>query len=420
MNEKNYDEIRYRRLAFTLFDKGKSPINILTRIPRSRAWLFKWKQRFEQDGWQALDSLSTAPHHSPQQYSAEAVSLILRVRQRLEKSTVGLVSARAIQQQLLRLRLMNSPPSQTTIKRWLRRAGLIGAGVEPDKETYYPALPPEDEFVTFSCDWVARYLTGGEKVFVFHTIDLETHALQQTIRADKSTHSTCEHLLAACAELGRPDFLQLDNDAAFTGLGRHRRVFGQFVRTALYLGIELIFIPPAEPQRNHVVERVNGLWVSSFWEKDHFASRRELLRKSPKFLAWYETYVPPALGGLSISQATRRRRPRRHKLLRRQIAQLPQELPLTCGRIHFIRRVNEQGEINILKEQWKASRSLSGQYVWATLDTRRKKLFIYHRRSARAQPWLIRQYAYEIDEHVASLRPEYQRRARRVDILKII
>lgn len=282
-------------------------------------------------------------------------------RQRLEKSRVGLISARAIQQELLRLRLLSPLPSQTTIKRWLRQAGLIGAGTEPDTATYYPALPPAAKFITFSCDWVARYLTGGEKVFVFHTIDLQTHALAQTIRADKSTASTCEHLLTACAALGVPDFLQLDNDAAFTGLGRTTRVFGQFVRAALYLGLELIFIPPAEPVRNHVVERVNGLWVSSFWEKDHFASRRELLRKSPKFLTWYETYAPPALDGLTISQA-RLKQPRR-KLSRRQIKHLPQELPLTAGRLHFIRRVNEQGAISILKEPWRVSKSLVGQYV---------------------------------------------------------
>jgi len=57
MNEKNPEEIRYRRLAFTLLDKGKSPTAILAIIPRSRSWLGKWKQRFEQQGRQAVDSL---------------------------------------------------------------------------------------------------------------------------------------------------------------------------------------------------------------------------------------------------------------------------------------------------------------------------------------------------------------------------
>jgi len=259
MNEQNTDEIRYRRQAFKFFELGKSPVEILARIPRSRSWLFKWKQRFEERGWQALDSLSKAPHHSSQGYQPEVIRLVVCTRRRMEKSTVGLVSARALQQELLRQRLLTTLPSQTTIKRWLREAGLLGASPITSDEAYYPALPPPEQAVTFCCDWIARYLTGGEKVFVFHTLDLQTRALAQTIRADKSTVSACNHLLRAGVELGLPDFLRLDNDAAFTGLGRHGRQFGQFVRTALYLGIELLFIPPGEPERNHDVERTGNL-----------------------------------------------------------------------------------------------------------------------------------------------------------------
>ncbi|MCA1606662.1 MAG: integrase core domain-containing protein [Acidobacteria bacterium] len=419
MNEKNHEEIGYRRLAFRLFDKGKSPTEILSRIPRSRTWLFKWKQRFEKFGWQAVDSLSKAPQHSPQRYSSAVVNVVLRVRKRMEKSTVGLISARAIRQELWRPpRLVNPVPSESAIKRWLRQAGLLDVPVEPDRETYFPAPQPSDDVVIFACDWIARYLTGGEKVFVFHTVDLLSHALAQTIRTDKSTESACEHLLGSCSQLGLPDFLQIDNDAAFTGLGRNKRVFGQFVRLCLYLGIELVFIPPAEPERNHVVERINGLWATSFWDKNHFSSLRDLLRKSPKFLTWYETYAPPALGGLTVQQAASQQQ--RNKLLCREIKKLPQELPLAAGRLHFIREVNSRGEINILKEQWKVSKSLAGEYVWATLDTRQEELFIYHRRSLRAQPQLVKQCTYEIDEKVQNLLPAYQRRRRRVDILKII
>ncbi len=418
MNEKNPEEIRYRRLAFKLFDKGKSPAEILARIPRSRFWLFKWKKRFEQKGWQALDSLSKAPHHSPHEYSSKAVKLVVRLRKRMEKSTAGLICARAIQQELRRHRLLHPLPSLSTIKRWLKDAGLIGAPTESLAPAFYPTPQVGDDLVIFSCDWIARYLTGGEKVFVFHTIDLRTHALAQTRRADKSTKSACDHLLASCSELGIPDFLQLDNDAGFTGLGRTVRVFGRFVRLALYLGIELIFIPPGEAKRNHVVERVNGIWAESFWDKNHFTCLRDLERKSPKFLSWYENYAPPVLGGLTVKQVAAGLRCK--KLLRRQIAQLPEELPLTAGRLHFIRQVNAQGEINILKEQWKVSKSLAGQYVWATIETRQEKLFIYHRRSLHAQPRLIKQHAYEIDEKVQSLLPEFHRRARKIDVLKII
>lgn len=123
----------------------------------------------------------------PTARAPEVVRLVIQTRQRREKGTVGLVSARALQQELLRRRLPTTVPSQTTIKRWLRQAGMLGAAAAAVAPAYYPALPPQTSAVTFSGDWVARYLTGGEKVFVFHTLDLETRALAQSRRADKRT-----------------------------------------------------------------------------------------------------------------------------------------------------------------------------------------------------------------------------------------
>src|SRR5262249_52917925 len=151
----------------------------------------------------------------------------------------------------------------------------------------------------------SRFIEGGQKLFVFHTIDLHTHALCQTSGTDKTSCSLCHHLLQDCRSLGLADFLQIDNDAAFTGLGKKGRVFGRFVRLALYLGIDFFFIPPAERERIYVVEGVNHFWAQSFWKKNHFSSFKAYQRKSPQFLAWYEKYGPPALGGLKGKEARR-------------------------------------------------------------------------------------------------------------------
>ena len=409
MNENNPQEIEYRRQAFKLFEAKKSVAQILKRIPRSRSWLFKWKERFARDGWRALDSLSKAPANSPQQRSEDTVELVLRIRDRLEKSEIGLIGPRQIQTEIKRQHLTKSPPSLASIKRWLKQAEYTGASEPSADSAYYPTFQAAHDLAVLSCDWIARYLTGGQKVFVFHTINLRTHELAQTIRADKSTQSACDHLLEAFSILGLPNFLQIDNDAAFTGLGRTKPVFGRFIRLLLYLGIEVIFIPPGEPKRNHVVERANGIWAKSFWEKAHFSSFREVKRKAPKFMAWYENYAPPSLNGKTVKQAAAEQC--LTKLRRRQIAQIPQELPLTAGRLHFIRRVDASGEINLLKEQWKVSKSMSGDDVWATLDLSRKELTIYHRHNLRSKPRLLKQYEYEINERVQSLLPEYQRRS---------
>src|SRR5215510_6912145 len=149
MNEKNPEEIRYRRLAFKLFDKERSATEILAHIPRSRSWLCKWKQRFEQAGWAALDSRSKAPHHSPHAYPTAAVKVVVRIRQRLAQSAIGHVGAQAIRREVLRHRLLTPVPSVKTIKRWLKAAALIESPVQPAQEAYYPEPHLRDDWVLF-------------------------------------------------------------------------------------------------------------------------------------------------------------------------------------------------------------------------------------------------------------------------------
>jgi transposase len=418
MNEKNADEIRYRRLAFRLFDRDKSATEILTRIPRSRSWLFKWKKRFEQKRWQGLDSLSKAPNRSAKRYDRKVVKLVLRLRRRLQRAEVGLSGARAIRNELRAHRLLRPVPALATINRWLKAGGLITKEEPKSKPAFYPTPRLDRALAFYACDWTARYLEGGEKVFVFHTVDLQTHALGQSSRRDKSTASVCSHLLQACTSLGVPAFLQLDNAAAFTGLGQTPGVGGRFVRLALYLGIELVFIPPGEPERNSLVEGIHHLWAQSFWKKNHFASVKAFQRKSPQFLAWYDTYEPPALHGLTVKAA--RRGVKRSTLTLRALHRLPQDLPLTAGRMHFIRRVTAQGLITLRKEEWKVSRSLAGEYVWATLDLSTQRLVIYHRRPEKAKARVVKIHRYPIAERVERVQPQYRRRTQRVRVLKLI
>lgn len=90
------------------------------------------------------------------------------------------------------------------------------------------------------------------------------------------------------------------------------------MRLALYLGMELIFVPPGEAKRNHVVERVHGTWAESFWNKNHFTSLCDLERKSPKFFDWYENYAPPDSGGLTVKQAAHQLRSSSTRLRRQR------------------------------------------------------------------------------------------------------
>jgi len=419
MDNKKGDDISYRRRAIRLTIKGKRPCEILRQIPRCRPWLRKWQQRYEQEGWAGLTSGSRGPQTSPQAYPSTARTVVVNLRRKLVRSCVGLVGARAVRQEILRCRLLREVPSVTTIKRWLQEAGLIKTAAPTPKKVYYPHPRLTKDRALHVMDWTARYLEGGEKVFAFHTVDWQTRALRQTLQADKTVASATGHVVETWRRLGVPDYLQLDNDSAFNGGGKTPRRFGAFVRLALYVGIELIFTPPAEPQRNGLVESVNGLWARTFWERNHFTSMKAVVRKSAQFTDWYaQRYFPPALAGVTPAQASQR--VKRKRLTQTQARSLSERLPLTAGRLHFIRRVAAQGEITFLGETWRVGKRLAHQYVWVTVVTQLRRLEIYHRCSEQAAARLVKTYAYAIGEPVHRLPPQYRRFRVRQRVLQLL
>jgi putative transposase len=405
MNE--HDEYQLRRRAIRLTLQGRSGQAILARIPRSSAWLSKWQHRFAQFGWQGLRSRSRAPLHQRRRYSERIRHLIVATRQHLQQRRVGLCGPQAIQDELRQADLLRRVPSLATIKRVLHEAQLIHRP-RPSARGYFPQPTPSATYVLHAMDWTARYLEGGAKLFVFHTVDVQTRALAQTLHSDKRGSTVRAHVLEAWQRLGLPDGLQLDNDAAFNGGYKVRRVFGAFVRLCLYVGIEPIFLPIGEPKRNRVVERLHGLWSQTFWRTHRFDGLAAVRRAAPQFVRFYmQRYHPPPLQGATPSQAAEQ--VRRRQLTAEEVEKLPSVLPLTAGRVHFLRLVTAEGQITLLNETWSVGKRLAGQYVWATINTQRRRLQIYHRQSERARVRLVRAFRYVLHEQVVPLSAQFQR-----------
>lgn len=406
MNSK--EVLTLRRKAIRLLLKGLRPSEVLKRISRGRTWLHKWWRRYEEYGRAGLESHSRQPKHSPQAYDKKVRAVVLRVRRALERRSVGLIGAQTIQDEIRGPRLLRKIPSLASINRWLKEAGFIKSAPPEPKKVYYPApsLTPAQQL--HACDWTSRYLPGGQKVFAFHTVEASTRVLEQTIRPNKTVSSVRAHLLQVWQRLGIPDVLQLDNDSAFCGGERTPRRFGTIVRLCLYLGIEIVFIPPGEPKRNWLVENVNHLWSRAFWKRYRFRSFKEVVGRSPEFIEWYaHQYRPQPLNGKTPAQV--QRGTPHQRLLHRQILALPKQLPITAGRVHFVRRVTIDGTINFLGETWKISKSLAHQYVWATIITHLQQLEIYHQHSDQSPRHLIKVFDYQISESVCRLRHEFKR-----------
>lgn len=402
MDEKQ--EFRLRRKAIRMYLQGKARQEILARVHRSRAWLSKWQKRFEQHGLSGLHGHSQRPHQMPTRYSSSIVKLIVQTRRRLVKQKVGLIGARAIRRELRKVIESKFLPSLSTIKRVLRKHCLIPKPIQP-RQAYFPKPLQVVSGRLHALDWTCRYLEEGLKIYAFHTLNLHTRACTQTIATDKSYETVRAHALQTWKSLGIPHFLQLDNDAAFCGGYKAPRIFGQFVRLCLSLGIQLIFLPVAQPEHNGEVEELNGLWGRAFWERRRFTSFAQVCRTSPTFVDWYMMqYAPPFLDEATPKQAQRHESIRR--LTTKQILHLPDPLHITAGRIHFIRQVHPDGTITVLNETWKVSKRLAGKYVWATIITHCRRLEIWYQRSAQNDWRLLKDCAYDIPETVARLKPE--------------
>jgi putative transposase len=390
-------ELRARRRALRLWTRGDGLQDILRKVGRSKGWFHKWRSRYRTCGWEGLKSQSRRAHHYPTTCSARLEQLIVQTRQRLVRAKIGLRGPTAIQRELQKLDRTKPPPSCATIKRVLHRHGLIRT--PKPRRLHFPAPLENLAGILQASDWTCRYLEAGAKVYAFHTLDLHTRSCNQTLARDKTIATVRQHFVETWQTLGIPDYLQLDNDAAFCGGYKVPRVFGQTVRLCLYLGIELIFLPVAEPERNGAVEHLNGLWQRAAWNRTRFKTFAAVERTRPKFLQWYMTdYCPPALAGQTPEQAQHTQV--RHCLTKRQATALPAHLPITAGRIHFLRQVAHNGTISLLNETWRVGRHRGGKYIWATIDTRQQQLDIWYQASAHKEWQLVKSYPYPIAEPI--------------------
>ena len=392
-------ERRLRRKALRWLCLGRKPGEIVKRIGRSRTWLAKWCARFGEQGTAGLRSHSRQPQTHPQAWAREMTGLIVRTRKRLQQAPAGLIGARAIRYELKQLMPRRALPSATTIYRVLHQSGVL-APPSLSVAPYFPAPSEEVDGSLDAIDWTCRYLEGGTKVYAFHTLNLRTRALHQTLARNKELRTAQAHVLDAWQSQGIPRFLQLDNDAIFCGGYKVERVVGQFARLCLYVGVELIFLPFGEPQHNGQVEQFNGLWCGpAFWKRHHFGCFGHVGRQSARFIEWYMHYYrPPALNGATPAQRQRtEHRPRLTKALRQA---LPATLPITAGRMHFLRHVQPDGTLRILNEHWRVPKTLAGHYVWATVTTHRHTLALWFRGALNHDWRLLTQVHYHLTEPV--------------------
>jgi hypothetical protein len=276
-------------------------------------------------------------------------------------------------------------PSLRTINRILNRHELTHrrTGRYEPKGTPYPDLPAKAPNDRHQADFVGpRHLRGDRGTLRFYSlnvVDLSTGRCANQPLFGRSGNAVYEAFWAIWGRLGVPQHLQVDNEMVFYGSPTHPRGMGPLIRLCLRYGIELWFVPHAEPWRNGVVEQFNHHYQQKFLDRVCMRTERELRDGALAFEHKHNSrYRYSKLHGRTPLQALAQSGKRSLRFPPLQPApKTPLKKP-ESGCYHLIRFIRSDCKLDIFGERFRLSPDLQFEYVVATIDVKEQKLKLFH------------------------------------------
>ncbi|MDX1520861.1 MAG: integrase core domain-containing protein [Anaerolineae bacterium] len=138
------------------------------------------------------------------------------------------------------------------------------------------------------------------------------------------------------------------------------------MRLALQVGTQLLFSPVRHPQSNGTVERFHQDYQLHVWQDPYLADLKAVQHQAAQFFDQYRhSEHHTVLKGETPAM--------RHQ--RTTVSRLPEnfsvptgKLPLYPGQVHFMRRVQPNGTVSVLKVDWTVPEPDPRHGVWVTLD----------------------------------------------------
>jgi putative transposase len=403
-----------REVAIHLLRSGLSVKEVSEKVGHTQTWVYKWKQRYEREGWDGLSSQSRARHQNAQAYDEDMHHMILQVRSELEAeaaSDQGLcyVGATTLRARLMqRIGHLDRVPSTATIERVLCQAGMTRPQ-QVKTDIPYPHLNPTLPHQVQQLDIVPHYLPGGQLVACFNGLDIVSRYPVGQTMASKSSGDAARFLLRMWTELGISSYTQMDNESCFCGGHTHPHVIGKVVRLCLLVGTQPVFIPIRHPKSNGSVERFHQDYDQHVWKRHDLDNLAAVNTRAEAFFKTYRaTHYPAALSGRTPQQV--------HETY--PTRQLPagfapdlDQLPVTAGQIHFIRKVEADGAIPLLNTRWDVPDATPQHGVWATLTLSTAKadgmLCIFDQAPDAISRTCLISHPFPLALPVVALRPEF-------------
>lgn len=352
-----------RREAVNMYLQQVSIKEISSHLGKTRQWVHKWirvYQKSRDPDW--FRSKSTAPKTHPGKTSHRIEELVISIRKRMQDNIYAQKGAISILYEFERLGIV--PPSISTINRILNRNNLIKqSNVKRTKQTEYP-----DYFLGVQqMDLIGpKYLKGGCKFYLYSIIDTENHFAGVYPIKDKSAQSIVPCLADFWKIHSFPDFLQMDNELSFRGSNRHPRGLGMLLRFAISNRVCPMFIPPAEPWRNGIVEKFNDNVLKYFYSKQTFSCFEDIEDKAKQFSEFHNNNHRYSSQGNRTPIQMKEINPEFIFRLEKEI-DLNNKIHIEEGRIIFIRFIRSNLKLTILNTEFYLKPELKYSYVVAEI-----------------------------------------------------
>jgi len=144
---------------------------------------------------------------------------------------------------------------------------------------------------------------------------------------------------------------------------------------------------------NGTIEDFNGEFEEKLWARERFSDLEHLRREAKIFRTRHSNRQDWKYRNANLVSI-------RHRKIPVNFTIDGNNLPITEGKVHFIREVKEDGTINVLNEDFEVNKSLAYEYVWATIHTKQEQLMIYYRGQKAEKAGIIKIYEYKNDETV--------------------
>ncbi len=146
----------------------------------------------------------------------------------------------------------------------------------------------------------------------------------------------------------------------------------------------------SSPWMNGNIENFNNWFGAKFWDKETFTSRENIRARSLHFVDQHNDLSAWKKKDKELKQIAPVR------LLKNAMGINLDKLPLTDGKIHFIRKVDNKAGINVLNEVFEVGKAFISEYVWATICLGKRKMGVYYRAQDWNAPALIKEFEYDV------------------------